>query len=86
MLGICQRKSPGPQEELNVSAFDLCLRNNFFKFNEKLYQQRGEVGTGIKLAPTYACLGMERILLCKRFIDDVFLLFKGTKEECGVIC
>jgi hypothetical protein len=92
-----------PDEEENVSAdsimkaLDLCLRNNFFKFNEKLYQQRGGVGTGIKLAPTYACLGMgnfeklvfssnqdllERILLWKRFIDDVFLLFRGSKEEC----
>ena len=26
---------------------------------------------------------LKRILLWKRFIDDVFLLFKGTKEECG---
>ena len=54
-------------------------------------------GTGIKLAPPYACLGMgkyesvvfnsdfellDRILLWKRFIDDVIMLFKGSEEEC----
>ena len=54
------------------------------------------MGTGLKLAPPYACLGMgeyekrafdsnqpllEQILLWKRYIDDVFGLFKGTKEE-----
>ena len=54
------------------------------------------MGTGLKLAPPYACLGMgeyekrafnsnqpllEQILLWKRYIDDVFGLFKSTKEE-----
>ena len=48
-------------------------------------------------SPLYACLGMgkyesiafnsdfellDRILLWKRFIDDVLMLFKGTEEEC----
>ena len=55
------------------------------------------MATGIKLAPPYACLGMgkyesiafnsdfellDRILLWKRFIDDVLMLFDGSKEEC----
>jgi hypothetical protein len=55
------------------------------------------VGTGIKLAPTYACLGLgkfenlafntrqellERILTWKRFIDDVFMLFRGSRDQC----
>jgi hypothetical protein len=49
------------------------------------------------LAPTYACIGVgkfeeklfssdqaliEKILLWKRFIDDVLMLFRGTREEC----
>ena len=34
-----------------LAALDLCLKNNFFKFNDKIYQQIGGVGTGIKLAP-----------------------------------
>ena len=49
------------------------------------------------MAPTYACIGLgkyeqilfssnqsnlEKILLWKRFIDDVLMLFAGTYEEC----
>ena len=55
------------------------------------------MGTGIKLAPPYACLGMgkfekeafknensflDKIKLWKRFIDDVLMLFEGSKEDC----
>jgi hypothetical protein len=79
-----------------LAALELCLKNNYFTFNEKIYQQTGGVGTGIKLAPPYACLGMgkfeqeafrkdfnllEKIMLWKRYIDDVFMLFKGSKME-----
>ena len=80
-----------------LTALDLCLKNNYFSFNDKVYQQVSGVGTGIKLAPTYACLGMgkyeklvfnsnqdllQKVLLWKRFIDDVLMLFKGNKQEC----
>jgi hypothetical protein len=41
-----------------LTALDLCLKNNFFTFNEKTYKQISGVGTGVKLAPTYACLGL----------------------------
>ena len=41
-----------------LAALELCLKNNYFTFNDKIYQQIGGVGTGIKLAPPYACLGM----------------------------
>ena len=73
------------------------MKSSFFKFNEKLYKQVGGIGTGLKLAPTYACLGMgkfenlvftsdqellDKILLWKRYIDDILMLFKGTEEEC----
>ena len=80
-----------------LAALDLCLKNNFFTFNEKVYKQISGVGTGVKLAPTYACLGLgsfektvfssneellEKIVIWKRFIDDVLLLFRGSKSEC----
>ena len=67
-----------------LGALELCLKNNYFSFNEKIYPQVGGVGTGIKLAPPYACLGMgkfekeafknenvflDKIRLWKRFID-----------------
>ena len=79
-----------------LEGLDICLKNNFFKFNEKSYKQISGIGTGLKLAPPYACLGMgefekiafssnqpllDLIILWKRYIDDVFGLFKGTKEE-----
>ena len=79
-----------------LTALNLCVKNNFFSFNNKIYKQICGVGTGVKLAPTYACLGLgkyekyafgsdqellEKIILWKRFIDDVFMLFKGSKEE-----
>ena len=80
-----------------LSALDLCLESNIFTFDEKIYRQVNGVGTGVKLAPTYACLGLgkyeeqmfradqpllERILVWKRFIDDVLMLFKGNEEQC----
>ena len=106
-VGACkeflQGRREGDPENMKIKtesilkALDLCLKSNFFEFNDKIYQQTGGVGTGIKLAPTYACLGMgkyesiafntdfellDRILLWKRFIDDVLMLFEGSKEEC----
>ena len=80
-----------------LAALELCLKNNYFTFNDKIYQQTGGMGTGIKLAPPYACLGMgkfeqeafkkefsllDQIMLWKHFIDDIFMLFKGSKHEC----
>ena len=41
-----------------LAALDLCLQSNIFEFNDKLFKQVGGVGTGMKLSPTYACLGM----------------------------
>jgi hypothetical protein len=80
-----------------LKSLELCLKSNNSKFNNKIYTQISGVGTGVKLAPTYACLGLgkyeqtlfssnqpllEKILLWKRFIDDVLMLFAGTYEEC----
>jgi hypothetical protein len=80
-----------------LTALGLCLKNNYFSFNEKIFKQISGVGTGIKLAPTYACLGLgkyekqvfssnqallDKILLWKRFIDDGFMFFKGIQKEC----
>ena len=80
-----------------LKALDLCLENNVFSFSDKKYLQVGGVGTGVKLAPPYACLGMgkfehtafssgfhllENIVLWKRFIDDILMLFKGSEQQC----
>ena len=34
-----------------MEALDICLKNNFFQFNGKIYHQKNGVGTGITLAP-----------------------------------
>ena len=34
-----------------MTGLKLCLEKNYFKFNNKVYRQKGGVGTGIKLAP-----------------------------------
>ena len=41
-----------------LEGLEICLRNNCFQFKDKTYQQISGVGTGLKLAPPYACLGM----------------------------
>jgi hypothetical protein len=86
-----------PSTNSVLAALELCLKNNYFQFDSKIYKQKRGVGTGIKLAPTYACIGvgkyetdlfssdqalLQKILLWKRFIDDVLMLFRGSKEEC----
>ena len=80
-----------------MKGLDLCIKNNFFTFNGKKFRQIGGVGTGVKLAPPYACLAMGQfenevfnsqhdflalIAFWRRFIDDIFMLFKGSREEC----
>ena len=41
-----------------MTALNRCLKNNYFVFNDKIYKQIHGVGTGVKLAPPYACLGL----------------------------
>ena len=94
-IGAQGASEVAPQSILR--ALDLCLDNNLFTFNDRKYLQTGGVGTGVKLAPPYACLGMgkfestafssgfpllEKIVLWKRFIDDILMLFKGTEQQC----
>ena len=73
------------QESLRVrtdsilQALDLCLKNNYFSFNEKNYHQIGGVGTGVKLAPPYACLGMGKF----EKLHSIQILICLTKYYCG---
>ena len=80
-----------------LEALELCVKNNYFQFNSKIFKQKDGVGTGNKMAPPFTCLGvgkfeemafdsnnelLELVLLWKRYIDDILLLFKGSKEQC----
>ena len=81
-----------------IDALKLCIKNNYFECNGKIHKIIGGVGTGIKLAPPYACIGMGKyeklvfesendlvslVLFWKRFIDDIFMLFRGSHEQCA---
>ena len=56
-VGNCPEELKVKTESI-LSALELCIRNNLFKFSSKIYKQTEGVGTGIKLAPPFACLGM----------------------------
>jgi hypothetical protein len=73
------------------------LFNNTFKYANKTYLQLNGVATGSPVAPSVANLFMSHIentalekwkhklLLYKRYIDDIIIIFKGTDlevEEC----
>ena len=46
-----QSRSVDEKESMSTNsilkALELCIRNNFFEFNGKIYHQKGGVGTGI---------------------------------------
>ena len=80
-----------------LKALRICIQNNFFQFNGEIFHQKKGVGTGMKLAPPFACLGVGElekqffnsnhdnvkiIQMWKRFIDDIFALIKGSEEQC----
>ena len=87
----------GPVSTTSVmKSLDICLDNNYFEFDGKIYRQHGGVAIGPKMSPPYACLGLgdleekilsaenqdlDKLLLWKRFIDDVWSLFRGSYDE-----
>ncbi len=71
----------------------IVLTNNVFEFDGSIYKQLRGTAMGTKMAPTYAIIFMdnlERKLLqkankkprfWKRFIDDIFGIWRGPKQE-----
>ena len=72
----------------------LILTLNNFQFNDKNFIQTSGSSMGTKCAPTYANIFMgwfeetfiyplltNKSLMYYRFIDDIFLLWKGTENE-----
>ena len=82
-----------PIPEIITELMSIVLKNNVFEFNEKFYLQIQGTAMGTKMAPTYANLfmgkleeklkdkGKPHILLWKRFIDDIFIIWDGTEAE-----
>ena len=72
----------------------LVLVANIFTWNNKLFIQKTGTAIGTKAAVVYACLFMAWLENCilsswtgtqpsffKRFIDDIFFIWRGSKEE-----
>ena len=82
-----------PISEVLTELIDIVLKNNVFKFNNNYYLQIQGTAMGTKMAPVYANLfmgkveeqlielGKPHIKLWRRFIDDIFVIWTGSKSE-----
>ena len=82
-----------PTPDVLVELIDIVLKNNVFEFDNKYYLQIQGTAMGTKIAPVYANLFMGRleetlkelgkphIVLWKRFIDDIFIIWTGSASE-----
>ena len=71
----------------------IVLTQNYFQFSHEMFHQIQGTAMGTKMAPAYANIFMaelENKLLCnypiqpivwKRYIDDVFCIWPGNKED-----
>ena len=82
-----------PTPQILTELANIVLKNNAFEFNEEYYLQKQGTAMGTKMAPAYANLFMgmietkmtnKHIKIWKRFIDDIFLIWTGTKEELEI--
>ena len=95
MQALAQIENPDPRQpppEVIGELIDIVLQNNVFEFNGKFYLQKQGTAMGTKMAPAYANMfmgnlepklqteGKGEILIWKRFIDDIFIVWTGTKE------
>lgn len=89
------RTDPQPPTNFLMDMVHLLLHKNFFLFENHFYLQTQGAAMGSRFSPDYACLFMgyleeryiwnnnpffENVVLWKRFVDDVFCLFKGPLE------
>ncbi|KAJ1206431.1 hypothetical protein NDU88_001836 [Pleurodeles waltl] len=88
-------QNPPPGFVLDLAH--LALARNYFKFEENFFLQTQGTSMGSTFAPSLACLYVEnfeksavlnddnpyrdQIRLWKRYIDDVLLIWTGSKEE-----
>ena len=96
MKALGEITNPDPRQpppEVIGDLIDTVLQNNVFVLNEQTYLQILGTAMGTKMAPAYANIfmgnleptlkakGDPHILLWKRFIDDIFIVWTGTKPE-----
>jgi hypothetical protein len=81
------------RKQLIILLLRLVLKFNYVQFADKIYRQVIGTAMGTATAPTYANLFLalsesgalrdlkDIILFYKRFIDDIFAIIKGTRED-----
>ena len=72
---------------------EFVLKNNFFEFDSKVFQQIAGTAIGTKFAPPYACIFMDQLetkfletqtfkpLVWFRYIDDIFFIWTHGEEK-----
>eukprot|EP00731_Ephydatia_muelleri_P027522 Em0019g395a len=82
-----------PPPEVIGEMINIILTNNVIEFEGQIYLQLQGCAMGTKCAPAYASIFMghvektlqvmagDKVLLWRRFIDDIFLVYGGTREQ-----
>jgi hypothetical protein len=94
------RKTKEVSTDFLVKLLSLVLKHNIFEFNGKYYQQQIGTAMGTRVAPTMANIFMASIdnliqslsvtenlnyiHFYKRFIDDIFIIWTGSKEDLNL--
>lgn len=86
-----------PPVQILRELMSIVLKNNIFQFNGEHYLQVQGMAMGTKMAPSYANLfmgslepklinkGNPHINMWKRYIDDIFIIWTGSKRRIGRI-
>ena len=56
-----KRKSQNVPTEKLVKMAEFVLKNNYFEFSDKVFQQISGTAIGTKFAPPYACIFMDQV-------------------------
>uniref|UniRef100_A0A8C5WHQ7 Reverse transcriptase domain-containing protein n=1 Tax=Leptobrachium leishanense TaxID=445787 RepID=A0A8C5WHQ7_9ANUR len=93
------KKLDDTQVSFIMESIQFILENNYFKFGDDFFLQKNGTAMGTKFAPSYANLYMagweaqfvygshswaHNIPIYKRYIDDVFFIWRGSEEDLGI--
>lgn len=91
-----EKNIPPAQQTFIKKGIHHILTHNYFSFNGKIYLQTRGTTMGMRFAPSYANLFMgnfekhyiqnpnpwsEKIIVYKRYIDDLFFIWGGSELE-----
>lgn len=89
------QEMPTTQRTFILNSIQFILSHNVFNFDSQLFIQTRGTAMGTKFAPSYANLFMghfehnmikqsawkDNIIMYKRYIDDLFFIWKGSAED-----